>query len=271
MIRPAAVAALLSALATPAVAQDESEPVRTRFCPNRPSLGASGCTTLPGQVQVELSGIDWQRDDEDDMREDEVRYGDLVARIGLTRKSEFQFGWTPLATVRTRDKTTGDETRHTGSGDVTLGWRRALSHPDGHALSAAIQPYVTLPVGRTGVGAGDWSAGMVLPVFWQIDERWSLDFTGQAAAAVDEDRSGRHFDATGVVGVGYAISDTVTANAEFSIERDDDPADHVVRTLAACSLAWEVSERTQLDVLAVAGLNDHAPDARIVLGGALLF
>ena len=63
--------AVLGALlvATPAVAQEGNE-AEPRFCPNRPSLGASGCTTLPGQVHVEFSGVDWQRDDNDEVRED---------------------------------------------------------------------------------------------------------------------------------------------------------------------------------------------------------
>jgi len=260
-------AALLTALAAPALAQDAGN---VRFCPNRPSLGASGCTTLPGQVQVEVSGIDWQRSDDGETREDDI-HAEWLARLGVTRNSEVQVGWVPLGTVRSRDLASGDVTRQSGPGDVTLGWRRAISHPDGKELSAAIQPYVTLPVGRSGIGAGDWSSGMVLPVFWQVDRKWSLDFTGQVAAAVDEDGHGRHFDATGVVGVGYSLSDAVIANAEFSIERDRDPQHHAVRTLAAASIAWQPTQRTQFDVIAVAGLNHDAPDARLAVGGAVLF
>lgn len=259
--------ALLASMATTAAAQDAPG---VRFCPNRPSLGASGCTTLPGQVQVELAGVDWQRDDDGETREDLIR-SEVTARIGLTQNSEAQIAWTSLGTLRTRDRTTGETTRVTGAGDVTLGWRRALSHPDGKKLSAAVQPYVTLPVGHSEIGAGDWSAGAVLPVMWRIDKKWSVDFTGQLAAAVDEDGAGRHFDATGVFGVGYALTDSVSANAEFSVERDQDPTEHVVRTLAAASLAWKPTKHTQFDLLAVAGLNHHAPDARVALGGALLF
>ncbi len=270
MIRTGIAAGWLAMIAVPAIAQGADEP-RPRFCPNRPSLGASGCTTLPGQIQLELSGIDWQREGDDDSREDLTLYGDLVARIGVSGNSELQVGWTPLASLRTRDRLTGAVSWTTGSGDVTLGWRRSISHPDGEGISAAIQPYATLPVGGREIGAGDWAAGMVVPVYWQIDEKWSVDFTGQAAAAVDEDGHGRHFDATGVVGLGYAINDAVTATAEFSVERDRDPADHDVRTLAAASVAWRVTKRTQLDVLAVAGLNHEAPDARVTFGGAVLF
>lgn len=271
MRRLAILSPLALVVALPAAAQSGGDDGDVRFCPNRPSLGASGCTTLPGQVQVEMSGVDWTRDRKDGAQSDTLLYGDVVARIGVSRNAEVQIGWTPYGAVRTRDLATGAASRIGGTGDVTLGFRRALSHPDGKGLSAAVQPYVTLPVGGQAIGAGDWSAGMVLPVYYEIDDRWSIDFTGQAAAKADQDRHGRHVDVSGVVGLGYALSDAVTAVAELSAERDDDPTGATTQTLAAVSLAWQPTKRTQIDLLLVGGLNDAAPDARVVLGGAVAF
>ncbi|PCG10489.1 hypothetical protein COA17_03460 [Sphingomonas ginsenosidimutans] len=271
MRRLAILSPLALVVALPAAAQSGGDDGDVRFCPNRPSLGASGCTTLPGQVQVEMSGVDWTRDRKDGAQSDTLLYGDVVARIGVSRNAEVQVGWTPYGAVRTRDLATGAASRIGGTGDVTLGFRRALSHPDGKGLSAAVQPYVTLPVGGQAIGAGDWSAGMVLPVYYEIDDRWSIDFTGQAAAKADQDRHGRHVDVSGVVGLGYALSDAVTAVAELSAERDDDPTGATTQTLAAVSLAWQPTKRTQIDLLLVGGLNDAAPDARVVLGGAVAF
>jgi hypothetical protein len=271
MRRLAILSPLALMVALPAAAQSGGDDGDVRFCPNRPSLGASGCTTLPGQVQVEMSGVDWTRDRKDGAQSDTLLYGDVVVRIGVSRNAEVQVGWTPYGAVRTRDLATGAASRIGGTGDVTLGFRGALSHPDGKGLSAAVQPYVTLPVGGQAIGAGDWSAGMVLPVYYEIDDRWSIDFTGQAAAKADQDRHGRHVDVSGVVGLGYALSDAVTAVAELSAERDDDPTGATTQTLAAVSLAWQPTKRTQIDLLLVGGLNDAAPDARVVLGGAVAF
>lgn len=266
------VAALLAcvAAAVPAQAQPQGDdPIR--FCPNRPSLGASGCTTLPGQVQVEMSSLDWQRDDDGTTRSDAVLAGDVVARVGVGPATEVQVGWTALGGARMRDKASGVMTRQNGVGDVTLGVRHALSHPDGKALSSALQPYVTLPVGGAAIGAGDWSAGVVVPVAYAINDKWTLDATGQVAAQADEDRHGRHFDGSAVVGLGYALTDALTAVAELSVERDDDPAGATTQMLGAASLAWQPGAHTQLDVLAVAGLNHDAPEMRLVLGGAVAF
>lgn len=262
----AAVASLL--IAAPALAQ---EPAHLRFCPNRPSLAESGCTTLPGQVQVELSGPDWQRDDSGGRREDQWRFGDVLARIGVAAHSEVQIGWTPYGVVRTRDAGSDIVERQAGTGDVKLAWRRAISHPDGKALSSAIQPFVTLPVGHDGIGDGDWSAGVVAPLQWRVDQHWTLELTSTASAAVDEEGGGRHFDGVAVAGVGYAVTSAVRVTGELSIERDDDPSGHVTRRLLAGSISWQPSRRTQIDMLAVAGASRDAPAARLVLGGAILF
>ncbi len=69
--------ALLLTVAAPALAQ--SEP---RFCPNRPSLGTSTCTTDPGRVLAEVSGVDWQRSPEDGGKAESTLFGDLQLRTG---------------------------------------------------------------------------------------------------------------------------------------------------------------------------------------------
>lgn len=253
--------------ATPALAQDD-EP---RFCPNRPSLGSSACTTEPGKVQVELSGVDWQRDDTADSREDTVLAGDLLVRFGLGDSTEAQIGWTGYGHVRTRDKLTGAIDTVNGVGDIRLALRQNFANPDGKGLSYGVEPFVTLPVGREPIGAGDWGAGVVVPVTYDLADKWNLAFTGQAEAAVDEDGDGRHFAYSGILGLGYDLSKQLTAVAELSLARDDDPMDSHTEAVAAGSLAWQPHNGLQFDLLGTVGLNHTTPDFRVVTGGAILF
>lgn len=264
MRRWLAVAALLAA--APAAAQDEP-----RFCPNRPDLGASGCVTAPGQVQVEFSGIDWQRDDDADAREDRIDYGDVLARFGVGPRTEVQVQWTPYARVRTRDKATGAVSRVAGVGDVRLAVRQNVTGPDGEGLSIAAEPFVVVPTGRSGIGDGDWSAGVVIPVAYDLGGGWSTGVTAQGGAQADEDGDGRHANVNAAFGLGHDFTDRFGATAEFYLERDDDPAGATTQAALAGSVAWQPGERTQIDLLAVAGLNRDTPDLRVVLGGAVLF
>lgn len=266
-MRYLAVAMVFGALATPAWAQGD-EP---RFCPNRPSLGSSACTTEPGQVQFEASGFDWELDRDADERQDTFLIGDAVARFGIGPHTEVQVAWTPLGIVRTRDRLTGAVDRQTRVGDVTVAVRQNFKNPDGSGLSFGVQPFVTLPVGREPVGAGDWAAGALIPVTYDLTDHLNLQFTGEVDAAVDEDGDGRHLRYSAIVGLAQDLGEQVTLTGEVMLERDRDPADHATHALGALSLAWQPAKTWQLDVLAVGGLNHDSPDVRLVFGGAILF
>ncbi len=258
-------ALLLALLAAPAAAQEP------RFCPNRPDLGSSACTTLPGQVQLEVSAVDWELDDADDARTDTVLVGDVIARFGIGPRTEVQASWTPYGRVRTRDKATGAVDIASGVGDVRLALRQNLQGPDGKGFSFGLEPFVTLPVGNAEIGAGDWGAGMVLPVSFDLGEAANLAFTGTAEALPDEDGDGRHLSLAGIVGLGFELGRQVTVVGEVSMQRDDDPHGRRTLTVAAGSVAWQPAETWQLDLLVAAGLNRDTPDLQVALGGAVVF
>ena len=257
---------LLLLVPAAALAQAKDEP---RFCPNRPSIGESGCTTQPGHVQLEASLGDWTKDKSSDERDDTVLIGDLQARFGLTRTSELQIGWTPFSHYRARDAS-GVETVN-GVGDIQVGLRQNLRHPDGKGLSFAIEPSVTVPTGRHPTGGGDWGAGVVLPVTVDLTDAVQFQLTNEVSAERDDEAHGRHFLSNEVAGLAIDLSEKVTVNAELQWQHDHDPSGHTRPLLAAGSIAWQPRHGFQLDALAGAGLNGDAPDLRLIAGGAVLF
>jgi len=239
------------------------------YCPARPGLGSPACTMAPGKVSVEMSIADWTLDKQGSDRTDTVLIGDTSVRLGLTDTVEAQIGWTPIGLVRERSGGLID--RATRTGDLTLGLKANLHHPDGSGLSIAVQPFVTLPVGRAPVGAGDWGAGLVVPVTYDLSKSVNLEFTPEIDAAVDQDGRGRHLAYSGVVGVGVALSDAVTLTVEEQWIRDEDPSGGTSQDLASLSLAWMARKNLQLDVGAVAGLDHAAPDVELYAGIARRF
>lgn len=266
LIGTAAVLLCATLTVTPALAADDDP----RFCPNRPSLGASACTTERGQVQVEASGLDWEGERKSGEQRDTFLIGDTVARFGAADQTEVQLAWTSYGVERTRD-ITGLVSRERGVGDVTIALRQNLRAPDGKGLSYGVQPFIILPVGREQIGAGDWGAGILLPVTYDLSDDLNLQFTGEFDAAVDEDGDGRHRAYSGIFGLSRKFGEQLTANGELMLEQDDDPAGHETRAFAAVSMAWHPQKTWQLDVLGVAGLNRITPDVRLVVGGAILF
>lgn len=264
MTRFLATVALLTLGATGARAQD-----LRAFCPDRPGLDTPACTMERGRLAGELGLIDWTRDRDGMEQSDDIATGDLLLRYGLTGSLEVQLGWT--AYTRSRARTGNIVDTVDGVGDVFVALRQNLHNPDGAGFSIALMPYATLPVGSHGIGAGDWGAGLIVPVSYELGGGLSVDFTGEADAAVDSDGNGRHFAYSGVIGLDVDVSDVVGATAELSAARDEDPSGHSTELLGGISLAWTPNDALQLDAGVNLGLNRDAPDVELYLGIARRF
>jgi hypothetical protein len=247
-------------IAVPAAAQDKPRD----YCPARPGLGSPACTIDAGRLSVETSLADWTLDRQDGDRTDTVLIGDTLVRIGLTDTIEAQIGWTPVGVVRERSGGVVD--RATRVGDVTLGLKANLASPDGSGFSAAVQPFVTLPAGRQPVGAGDWGAGVVVPLTYDLSKTVNVQFVPELDAAVDQDGRGRHFAASAVLGLAIALTDKLTVEVEGQALRDNDPMGKTWQDRAALSFAYKASDDLQLDIGGIVGLNRDAPDVELVAG-----
>lgn len=248
------LAAVAAGLSAPAAAADRLRDL----CPDRPGLGTPACTLDPGHFQVELGLADWTLDRQADARTDTFLLGDLLLRAGLTAHSEVQLGWTAYGRVRTRDRVSGMADRQSGTGDLTGALRENLISPDGSGTTLAVMPYASFPIGGRAIGAGDWSAGVRVPFGFALSPRASLAVTPAIEAAADADRHGRHLAFGTVVGVSDAVGDGVSATAELSITRDQDPSGHATEELAGVSAGWQPGPNVQLDLGANVGLNHES-------------
>jgi len=245
------------------------------FCPDRPGIGTPACTMAPGQVAVEAGLGDWTLTRDAATREDVFLTGDFLVRYGVADHAEVQVGWTSLGFSRSRDRTAGGAAggvdHRSGTGDVTLALRRNLASPDGSGFSAALMPFVSLPTGRQPIGAGDWGAGVRLPVSYELSDRWSLVTTTEVDAAVDEDAHGRHLAFSEAAGLALKLGETLTATAEYQVTADHDPEGHSTAHLSGLSLGWQPADNLQLDLGANAGLDRDAPDVEVYVGIARRF
>jgi hypothetical protein len=245
-----------------------ADPELRDFCADRPGLGTPACTIDPGHAMVEVGLADWTLDRQPDARTDTVVAGGLLIRYGLDATTEVQLGWTPYGHVRVRDRTSGEISKISGTGDILFSIRKSLSGPDG---KIAIQPFVTVPVGHSSIGAGDWGAGVILPFGFDLGKNLQIAFTPEVDAAVDEDGSGRHLAFGNVIGLSEPLTKTLNLTEELSVARDNDPSGHSTTSLASLSLAYQPGKTTQFDAGAFAGLNRNSPDVEIYFGVAKRF
>ncbi|PTR12827.1 MULTISPECIES: transporter [unclassified Novosphingobium] len=273
------IIAAVALAATPAAAQDigtpdevaqdsTHHPTLRDLCSDRPGLNTPACTVDPGRLQVEVGLGDWTLDRQADQRSDTITSGDVLLRYGVTPTTELRLGWTAFGHVRTRDIPTGSIDTAQGVGDVTLGVKQNLRHPaEGKTgLAIAALPFVTLPTGHAQVGAGDWSAGLIVPTSYKINDTVSLELSPEVDAAVNESSQGRHLAYGTAMGVQVHLSKTVRLTPELQFLRDQDPEHHATMSRAALSFDVQPAKMLQLDVQAVAGLNRDTPDVELAFG-----
>ncbi len=264
MTRALAVATLLLVLAGAAHAEDRD------FCADRPGKGSPPCVLDKGRFQAELGGVDAAFSRGGGVSVDDVSYGGLELRLGLTSTVEGQLTWTAHERVRTNDH--GVVSTVSGAGDLGLGLRWSLKNPGGDGLSAAIQPYVTAPTGANGVGGDLWRGGVIVPLSIPLNADWSLSLSPQVEARENASGSGRHAGYALAGGVGRAVG-PVNLGAELWVDRDDDPSGHVTQASFDLTAAWtpKALHDVQLDASAYVGLNRQTPDLELVVGLAHRF
>lgn len=257
-----ALACLLLLAARPAQAEERE------FCPARPGQTTPPCTLAPGEVQIETGFATWARTSDPASRSDTLELGSSQLRAGLTSRLEAQVGWTPVGVQWVRDNASGKVDRLSSVGDVILGLTYGLAGADG---PIALQGFVSLPTGGAAIGAGDWGAGVRLPIQFDIGHGLQLGLTPEVDAAVNGSGQGRHLAYGGAAGIGLSLGDKVQLGLDVSAFRDEDPDGAETLVSAGASLAWQVGPDSQLDLGGTVSLNRASPDATLYLGIAHRF
>jgi hypothetical protein len=244
----------------PAAAQDVRD-----LCPDRPGANDSPCIVDVGRVQIE-TGISWSRSGEGAGREETLLLGDTLLRAGISSRTELRLAFTAYGRVDPRGGP-ADE----GFGDVTLGLRHNLVSPDGSGGSIAAQGFVTLPTGSGPFDSGEWSAGLALPMSFELTPQLSFAATPRLEAVADADGDGRHLAAGTSIGLGLSLAEPLSLSADLNLMQDDDPSGSSTDVTAGLALAWQVAADAQLDLGARAGLNEDSEDLELYAGLVLRF
>ena len=258
--RAALAAFLLLVGAAPAHADDRE------FCANRPGLNTPPCTLSPGVVVVETGLAAIARSAGGGAIDDKLTFGDLLVRVGVAQSAEIEVGLTSF--VRDRQRDAGGVSTTRGVGDMVVAFRRGIAGPNG---PIALHAFVTVPAGKSGIGAGDWGAGLIVPMQFDLGHQFQIALSPEIDAAVNASGSGRHVQYGSVIGLSHPLTKTVGLTGELAAFRNEEPTGHETVAQAAASLAWQVLKDWQLDLEGDAGLSRAAPDYQVKLGFAHRF
>ncbi len=120
-------------------------------------------------MQVEFEAINWSRASSGGARSDSFAYASPTIKLGISDSSDVQLTLTPL--IENRNRFAGRTTSQTGFGDIFLRFKQRIT-PKESRFELGLIPYIKAPTAKTGIGNGEWEAGISVPIQYALDDRW---------------------------------------------------------------------------------------------------
>lgn len=239
------------------------------ICTDRPTKANNACSVPKGVVQVEFEAINWSRASAGGARSDSFAYASPTIKLGISDSSDVQLTLTPL--IENRNRFAGRTTSQTGFGDIFLRFKQRITPKDSR-FELGLIPYIKAPTAKTGIGNGEWEAGVSVPIQYALDDRWSLTVNPQLsllAGAANSDE--RHLELQTVLNLGYQLSDRTNVSGEVWTSQNWDSAGTVRQYSADLAIAHLLSDDLQLDGGVNFGLNQATPDVQVYAGVSARF
>ena len=237
------------------------------FCTDRPTKSSAACTVDAGHFQYETDGFNWTYNNTASSVQNTYLYTNPTFKFGLTDKLDLEFNITPLAEVTTRDKTTHQEDRHTGIGDLYVRAKyNLLGNSDGN-VGLALFPYIKIPTGEPGISNKAVEEGLIVPVTYVLPKGFTLALSPEADAFKNANDGGYHANYQATFNISHTLfADSVTGAAELWADVNKDPDGTITQTSLDFSVAWLCQPNLQLDMGTNIGLNRATPDMQSYIG-----
>ncbi len=225
-------------------------------------MGTPACTLGAGQAMIEVTAFGLDHISDPAAEIDVLTIADTLLRYGLDESTEVQVGFTGHVRATATDRATGARDRASGIGDSYLALRRAFS---GFALEA----YATLPTGVDAVSARTWGAGLVMPIDLPSPGPFQLSLTPEIGAVPNAGGEGRHLLYGAVLGISGELARGWGGGLEISAVQDEAPEGHQFGSKLAGTLAYQATERLQLNAEVDVVIAGPAPRTIALFGFAL--
>lgn len=240
--------------------------------PDRPNATNSPSTIDAGWVQVEAGAFNSEVDRERGERDRTWLTGEVNVRVGVLDALELNIDVQPHVAERARDAD-GRTLHRRGFGDVIVGGKLNLWGNGGGdatwSTALAIQPQVTLPTARHGLGAGQVEAAVAMPFTLALPAGFGLAVQPALSRIRDAAGTGYTIGYEGAVALDHGLG-PLDAYLEFVV---DDTSERGQPHQSALDLGATaaVSRQVALDAGVAIGLGRAAPDLRVLAGATARF
>ncbi len=231
---------------------------------DRPDATESAYTVDAGHVQVEMSFLQFTRDDTGP-RVDSYVYAPFNVRLGLLNNAEIQMLFDPF--VRVQDRGAPDAS---GVGDLTLRFKMNLWGNDAGDTALAIMPFVKLPTGDRDISNGNAEPGVIVAFGASLPGEFNLGLMGEFDAVRNAADDGFEFEFLHTATIGRTLFGPLGAYIEYvGVASSDAASDY--RASFSTGLTVSLSADVQLDAGVVLGLTDAADDLSVFTGISVRF
>jgi hypothetical protein len=217
---------------------------------DRPDATESPITVDKGHWQIETSVVDYAKD----YNFQAWTWAETNLKYGITDSMDLQFVFAPYI----EENNDGEITD--GASDVIVRLKWNLWGNDGGKTAFALFPYVKAPTG-TDLSNEKWEGGLILPFSYEINDAWGGGCQLEFEYFYDEENDDYDTDLLHTAVVGYSLTEKWGIYAEYL-----GIFGHQYRANASGGLTYAVTDMFQLDIGAVAGLNDAADDFNTFTG-----
>lgn len=232
--------------------------------PDRPDATESPRTVDAGRVQLEMSFMEFGREDSG-TRTDTYVYVPFNLKIGLLHNADLQLLFDPY--VRVQDRATPDAS---GIGDLTLRFKANLWGNDSGDTALGIMPFVKLPTGDRDVSNGNVEPGVIIAFAAALPAEFNLGLMAEFDAVRNAEDTGFDLEFVHTATVGRNVIGPLGAFVEYiGVASSDSGSDYAASFSGG--FTFELSEDAVLDAGVVFGLTDAAEDLRLFSGITIRF
>jgi hypothetical protein len=229
---------------------------------DRPDATESPRTVDAGHLQLEMSFIDFTREDEDGPRVDQYVVAPMNLKIGLLNNVDLQFVIDPFVRIENDDASDAS-----GFGNTQVRLKINLWGNDEGNTAFALMPFVQLPTASDDEfgGTDHVQGGLIVPFAIDLPNEWSLGLMAELDIVRDDIDEGYGVEFIHTAAIGRTIVGDLAGYIEY-IGIAPHQTGGTYTALIGGGFTYALSDDVQLDIGANFGISERADDFNVFSG-----
>lgn len=232
---------------------------------DRPDKTESAYTVDAGHFQVEMDLLAYTYDRSKHEKVEGLAIAASNLKVGVLNNLDLQIIVETYNLQRTKDRDTGESSRLSGFGDVTLRSKINLWGNDGGPSALSVMPFVKLPTAGDDLGNGAVEGGVIFPFAMELPAEWGLGAQIEIDHSRDSSGSGYHQEFSNTVAVSHDLGEKLGFYVELFNSVSNERHSAWIATFDF-GFTYAVTRDIQLDAGMNIGLTDAADDFNPFIG-----